>query len=96
MILQWLWTKNTMVILVVVYVKVWFYILIWHGRDGCGKVVDTKFRGYFGCGVCKGQFLLSIRHGGDSFLSIAKKQRSITPGRKVYQISKTFTFGFKC
>ena len=56
MIVERLWTRNSMVILLVVYVRSVFRSPIWHGGNDCGGVVYRKPDGYFGCGVCKGHF----------------------------------------
>ena len=55
---EMLWTENSMVVLTVGYARDSFYSPTWHGGDGCGKIVDRKLDGYFGCGACKGQVLI--------------------------------------
>ena len=46
-------TEYSMVILVVVFVEDSLYCAMTHGADGCGKIVDRKYDGYFGCAACR-------------------------------------------
>lgn len=90
-VVYWLRTDNTIVVLVVVYVRTNFYDSMCHGGDGCGKHLKREIQWlfclwcmsvtgcipqygmagivverlwtkeqdyYFGCGICKWQFLL--------------------------------------
>ena len=52
-----LWTENSISILVVVIVTDNFYYPMRHGPDGCGKFVNIKLNNYLECGVRTRQVL---------------------------------------
>ena len=57
MVVEKLWTENSTVILVAVYVRTNVILKIGMAGDGCENVVDRKIDEYFCCGVCKGNFI---------------------------------------